>query len=426
MVAAGRRIETVARMVELRAVQPGFPLYGTLELDGGQTYSHALLQDHGVLVRPGAADGARLKVGDQIVIGKARVHDSRRDHERAGPPRRRLQPRSARADRLRRLAVDRTARRSAAAPGACCWSACRKSAIEPLVRRAARRLQDEFVNARSYRATDDEIGADFDRAENYLSLVGLVIVILGGIAVSSVTRVFVLQKMRSIAVLKCVGARSDQIIAVYLLQVLTLGLAGSLLGVVLARPTLAGDSARARRHRRRSWPTCDYGVTWSAALQGIGSRRARLAAVLGRAAAAGPLRQAVAAAARRDDARASATGRGSAVMVLVSAGAGGADRLAGGVAARRPVVCCRLLRAGGRAAGRRPAAGARDRAARQTPSFPLRHAVLHLSRPGQPDARRFCSRSASAPSSSSASGRCRPACSRSSRSRSRRTRRTCS
>ena len=83
------------------------------------------------------------------------------------------------------------------------------------------------------------MGRDFDRAENYLSLVGLVIVILGGIAVSSVTRVFVLQKMRSIAVLKCLGARSAQIIAVYMLQVMTLGLAGSLLGVVLARLAVA-------------------------------------------------------------------------------------------------------------------------------------------------------------------------------------------
>ena len=95
-------------------------------------------------------------------------------------------------------------------------------------------------------ATDDEIGEDFERAENYLSLVGLVIVILGGIAVSSVTRVFVLQKMRSIAVLKCLGARSGQIIAIYMLQVMTLGLAGSLLGVVLARLAIAADALCAR------------------------------------------------------------------------------------------------------------------------------------------------------------------------------------
>src|SRR4051812_36079863 len=41
----------VARMVELRAVQEAFPLYGTVGLEGGQAYSHALLQRHGVLVR---------------------------------------------------------------------------------------------------------------------------------------------------------------------------------------------------------------------------------------------------------------------------------------------------------------------------------------------------------------------------------------
>ncbi len=102
-----------------------------------------------------------------------------------------------------------------------------------------RDLRDEFINVRSYRSTEDQIGRDFERAENYLSLVGLIIVILGGIAVSSVTRVFILQKMRSIAVLKCVGARSRQIIAVYVLQVMSLGLAGSLLGVAIARAAIA-------------------------------------------------------------------------------------------------------------------------------------------------------------------------------------------
>src|SRR4029079_4183538 len=54
----------VARMVELRAVQRAFPLYGTVGLEGGQTYSHALLQGHGVLVRPELLTALGLKVGD--------------------------------------------------------------------------------------------------------------------------------------------------------------------------------------------------------------------------------------------------------------------------------------------------------------------------------------------------------------------------
>ena len=55
----------------------------------------------------------------------------------------------------------------------------------------------DAVEAREHPVQDDEIGRDFDRAENYLSMVGLIIVILGGIAVSSVTRVFVQQKLKS-------------------------------------------------------------------------------------------------------------------------------------------------------------------------------------------------------------------------------------
>src|SRR5262249_25966358 len=90
-----------------------------------------------------------------------------------------------------------------------------ESGVEDLGNGLRTELRNEFVNARSYRSTEDQIGRDFERAENYLSLVGLIIVILGGIAVSSVTRVFVRQKIRAIAVLKCVGARTRQIIAIY-------------------------------------------------------------------------------------------------------------------------------------------------------------------------------------------------------------------
>ena len=61
----------VARMVELRAVQQAFPLYGTVGLEGGQTYSHALLQGHGVLVRPELLTALAMKVGDALTIGKA-------------------------------------------------------------------------------------------------------------------------------------------------------------------------------------------------------------------------------------------------------------------------------------------------------------------------------------------------------------------
>ena len=44
----------VARMVELRAVQANFPFYGKIVLQDGVPYSHDLLKNRGVLVRPDA------------------------------------------------------------------------------------------------------------------------------------------------------------------------------------------------------------------------------------------------------------------------------------------------------------------------------------------------------------------------------------
>ena len=103
------------------------------------------------------------------------------------------------------------------------------------------------------------------RAENYLSLVGFVIVVLGGIGVWSVTRVFVKQKIRSVAILKCVGATASQVLATYVAQVLLLGIAGSLLGVGIAAVAIAAIPASAAA----AFGNVSYGLTLSAALQGL-------------------------------------------------------------------------------------------------------------------------------------------------------------
>ena len=126
-----------------------------------------------------------------------------------------------------------------------------------------RDLQNDFVNARSYQSTEDDIGEDLMRAENYLSLVGFIMVILGGIGVWSVTRVFVRQKIRSVAILKCVGATTRQVLATYVVQVVLLGLCGSLLGVAIAAVAIACDSGVGCRGFRRRFlrPDCRGGVS---------------------------------------------------------------------------------------------------------------------------------------------------------------------
>jgi putative ABC transport system permease protein len=370
----------VARMVELRAVQPPFPLYGELTLEGGQAYSHALVEQHGVLVRPELLSALGVAVGDRIVIGL--VSFTIRGVIANEPGRRvggfSLGPRVivdfadlpstgllSQGSRARRVLLVRVP----------------DDRIAPLVEALHGDFKDDFISARSYRSNDDEIGADFDRAENYLSLVGLIIVILGGISVSSVTRVFVLQKMRSIAVLKCLGARSAQIISVYMLQVLALGIAGSVLGIGLAQAAVALIPLAIDSGTTSLLSEVHYGVTWSAALQGmaVGILVSLLFSVVPllhvRLVKPSMLLRDESATPGIDWIRVAAVVIVSAALVAVT-GWQAASLRAGLVVCGGFLILAGILLAAGQALVGAVAPLARAR------FFALRHAVLHVSRPG--------------------------------------------
>ena len=99
----------MAKMVELRAVQPSFPLYGTLTLQQGR-YSHALLRDHGVLVRPELLTQLGICRSATRCRSGRRRSDSRRHRSRAGPNVGAFSLGLAHPDRLRRSRLDRVAR----------------------------------------------------------------------------------------------------------------------------------------------------------------------------------------------------------------------------------------------------------------------------------------------------------------------------
>jgi len=253
-----------ARMVELRGVQARFPFYGRVVLQDGRTFSHELLRGRGALVRPelltqlGTSVGGRLVIGGQPFTIRGVI---------AQEPGRRVGAFSFGS----RVLVDYDDLR---ATGLLAFGSrasyqillrVRESAAESLTREIRRDFRDRFVQARSYRSTEDDIGEDLLRAENYLSLVGFIMVVLGGIGVWSVTRVFVQQKIRSVAILKCVGATAGQILATYVAQVLLLGIGGSLLGVGIAALAIAAIPASAAA----AFGNVAYGLTFSAAAQGM-------------------------------------------------------------------------------------------------------------------------------------------------------------
>jgi putative ABC transport system permease protein len=84
-----------------------------------------------------------------------------------------------------------------------------------------------------YREANPSITRALDGATGLLSLMSLVALVLGAVGVAMAMRAHLQQRLDSIAIMKSLGAGSTQIIRIYLLQTVLLGLGGSLLGLAL-------------------------------------------------------------------------------------------------------------------------------------------------------------------------------------------------
>ncbi len=83
-----------------------------------------------------------------------------------------------------------------------------------------------------FREVHPRIEGGLRRATTFLSLVSLIAMIIGALGVGMAMYSHLQQRVDTIAIMKCIGGRSGQIIRIYLVQTLLLGLAGGVLGVL--------------------------------------------------------------------------------------------------------------------------------------------------------------------------------------------------
>ena len=95
------------------------------------------------------------------------------------------------------------------------------------------RLSREGVQINSYRDAQPRLRRFLDQLTLYLGLIGMTILWVGGIGVACTIQGFITQKTPIIATLKTLGADSSQVISIYLTQSLLLGSIGSLAGGML-------------------------------------------------------------------------------------------------------------------------------------------------------------------------------------------------
>lgn len=226
-----------AAMIELKGIEPPFPLYGEFRLQNGEPFDHALLVDHGAIVAPALLERLSLQVGDEVLIGNMKFQiRGVLDKEPGGSSGFRLGP---------RVFIERAALEAAGLTGFGSRARRRllfstpEGQMEPLVKQLRAEFKNNnVINVRSYKNSQDNLTEQFSRAEDYSSLTGLVILVLGGIGIFNVTRTFIEQKKKTIAVLKCIGGNGTKITLAYLLQVVALGIVGSLFGVAFGKGVL--------------------------------------------------------------------------------------------------------------------------------------------------------------------------------------------
>ena len=225
-------------LVAVKAVDPAlYPFYGEVELSPAASLNSAL-GPHSVAVGEDLLLRLVLHVGDDLKVGGQQYRiaasvvnepDRLSGNFAAGP----------------RVLMTRDALESTGllAPGnratqRFLFKLPPPSDGRPVSDTAVANLKTTLVNLlpeaqiTDYRETNPALTEGLDRATSLLSLMSLVALVLGAVGVAMAMRAHLAQRLDTIAIMKSLGARSSQIMKIYLLQTLLLGLAGGVLGVI--------------------------------------------------------------------------------------------------------------------------------------------------------------------------------------------------
>ncbi|WP_422859571.1 ABC transporter permease [Flagellimonas sp. S174] len=93
-------------------------------------------------------------------------------------------------------------------------------------------LDVENADLDTHISTAERLGRSYENFGKFLNLIAFIALLLGCVGVASSVHIYIQEKLRSVAVLKCIGATRRQTFLIYLFQIAGMGLLGGILGVL--------------------------------------------------------------------------------------------------------------------------------------------------------------------------------------------------
>jgi putative ABC transport system permease protein len=109
----------------------------------------------------------------------------------------------------------------------------RKIDVDKLAKSLDKQLDKEGFNYDTIATRKENTGRSFADLSQFLSLVGFIALLLGCVGVASAINIYIREKIRSIAIMRCMGVKASEAFLIYLIQITGIGLIGSVAGALL-------------------------------------------------------------------------------------------------------------------------------------------------------------------------------------------------
>ncbi|MEO0471802.1 MAG: FtsX-like permease family protein [Bacteroidota bacterium] len=221
-----------SRLVQIRALEGGYPYYGHIETEPAEAarsfqQGPFALVDQTLMVQFGAEVGDSVRVGSKNFVIKARLLQAPGQNGITASvtapvyiPMQYLEE-TGLVKLGSRIQYNRY------------FQFEDGQDVDGMVENLKPQLTKASLRATTVQSRKEDLGEAFADLTTFLNLVGFVALLLGCVGVASAVTVYVKEKIKMVAVLRCLGLSGSSAFLIFLIQILVMGLIGSIIGALL-------------------------------------------------------------------------------------------------------------------------------------------------------------------------------------------------